>query len=54
MRYVEAKKLHKGDEVFCKYNGLTYYVIDIKVDTENKEVYVLCDDENYRHHTVLK
>lgn len=54
MRYIDAKKLHNEDEVIYKYNNISLYVVETKIDTIHKEVYVLCDDGNWYHHRVLK
>lgn len=54
MKYTDAKKLHNGDEIFCKYNGVHYTVTETQIDTEHREVYVLCDDGISRHHRTIK
>ena len=54
MKYTHAKKQHNGDEIFCKYNGLHYTVVEIQIDIEHREVYVLCDDGILRHHRTIK
>ena len=54
MKYTNAKKLHNGDEIFCKYNGVHYTVVETQIDIEHREVYVLCDDGILRHHKTIK
>ena len=54
MKYTDAKKLHNGDKIFCKYNNLYYTVVEIQIDIEHREVYILCDDGIQRHHSTIK
>ena len=53
MKYTDAKKLHNGDKIFCKYNGLHYTIVETQIDVEHREVYVLCDDGILRHHRTI-
>ena len=54
MKYIYAKRLHNEDEVISKESGASLYVISTEVDTENKNVFVYCDDGNTYHHTEIK
>lgn len=52
MKYVDAKKLHNGDEVVIKYTGIPLYVVATKVIGRN--VMVICDDGNTYHHSDIQ
>ena len=50
MKYLNAKKLHNGDEIISKKTGVSLYVINIEIDEERKNVFICCDDGNIYHH----
>ena len=52
MRFVDAKKLHNGDEVIHKYTKAVLYVVEVKVD--GSDIYIYADDGNWYHHRTLK
>lgn len=53
MKYTDAKKLHNEDEVVNKNTNASLYVVETKIDTAHRDVYVLCDDGNWYHHRTL-
>lgn len=52
MRFVDAKKLHKGDEVIHKYTKAVLYVVETKID--GTDIYIYANDGNWYHHRTLK
>ena len=54
MKYMDAKKLHNGDEVVSKETGASLYVVEIVVDEVSKDVFVYCDDGAMYHHIKIK
>lgn len=53
MKYTTAKKLHNADGVIDKNTNASLYVVQIKIDIDHRDVYVLCDDGNWYHHRTL-
>lgn len=54
MRYVEAKRLHNGDEVTVKETGAVLCVISKIVRLGRKEVEVLLEDGCEYLHTEIR
>lgn len=55
MKYADAKKLHKGDEVLIRESRTEFrpaFVIETIV--EDKDVFIRCDDGHLYHHRALK
>ena len=53
MKYIDAKKLHSGDEVMNKYTGEILTVLQVSTDTTRREVYLYFYDGGcYLHRTV--
>ena len=52
MRYRDAKKLHREDEVVRKSDGRSLYVVEVEIPN-GKNVLIMCDDGNTYHHTEI-
>lgn len=53
MRFPDAKKLHREDEVKIRlgYNsGSIHKVVEVEVDSANHSVFVRCEDGVVYHH----
>lgn len=54
MTYIQAKKLHNGDEVISKETGVYLYVVQTEIDAEHRDVFIRCDDGNCYHHRTVR
>lgn len=54
MKYINAKKLHNGDEIIIKKTNEILSVVSVEHYIYTKDVYVLCNDGNKYHHKEIK
>lgn len=55
MRYTDAIKLHKGDEVMFKKTGDVHTVLSVRLDSSSpSNCFIYCDNGKLYHHTEVK
>lgn len=52
MMFANAKKLDVGDKVAFKLTGNVISIV--RIDIEEKDVFIYGDDKRYYHHTAVK